>query len=350
MRRRGIGILLALAVALRCEAEPPGRREESFASASLGRKAAYSVFLPPGYASETRSYPVLYFLHDGFGHHDVLWRHGVPGRLDRAMRSGVLPEFLVVCPEGGRSWFSNFHDGSNRYEDLVAEELPREIERRFRVLPGRQNRAITGISMGGYGSVKIALRHPAEYGSVSALSGAIIPMGWDDIEKVFFLARRQLHRVFGNSRTDNSLAENDVWKIAQSRESWHDPFEAFLLAGTEDKYHLDHVAAQYADLLNRRGIRATARLEPGIHDWPYWSNAFLEIAAWHAGKFRGEDARSASGTKWSEGACRRGLGNTFPRSDVQICPSRARTREAPAERSGANNLAERTGFEPVVEF
>jgi S-formylglutathione hydrolase FrmB len=286
MTRKGIGTVLALALAFRCGAGQPGGREGSFASAALARSAVYSVFLPPGYASEAQSYPVLYFLHDGFGHHDVLWRHDVAARLDRAMRSGAISEFLVVCPEGGRSWFSNFHDGSNRYEDLVAEELPREVERRFRVLPGRQNRGITGISMGGYGSVKIALHHPAEYGSVSALSGAIIPMGWDDIEKVFFLARRQLHRVFGGSPTDNALAENDVWKIAQSRESWHDPFEVFLLAGTEDKYHLDHVAAVYADVLNRRGIRATARLEPGVHDWPYWSNAFLEIAAWHGEKFR----------------------------------------------------------------
>lgn len=287
MIRKGIGIGLALAFAFRCGAEQPGGREESFASAALARKAVYSVFLPPDYASETRKYPVLYFLHDGFGDHDALWRHGVAARLDRAMRNGAIPEFLVVCPEGGRSWFSNFHDGSNRYEDLVAEELPREIERRFRALPGRQNRGITGISMGGYGAVKIALRHAAEYGSVSALSGAIIPMGWDDIEKVFFLARRQLHRVFGGSPTDNSLAENDVWKIAQSREDWHDPFEVFLLAGTEDKYHLDHVAAVYADVLNRRGIRATARLEPGVHDWPYWSNALLEIAAWHGERFAG---------------------------------------------------------------
>jgi len=298
MRRTGIAILLALVLAFapRGEAERSGAPEESFASVSLGRKAIYSIFLPPGYASGTRSYPVLYFLHDGFGHHDVLWRQGVAARLDRAMRSGALPEFLVVCPEGRRSWFSNFHDGSNRYEDLVADELPREIERRFRALPGRQNRGITGISMGGYGSVKIALRHPAEYGSVSALSGAIIPMGWDDIEKVFFLARRQLHRVFGSSPTDNSLSENDAWKIAQSRENWHDPFEVFLLAGTEDKYHLDHVAAVYADVLNRRGIRATARLEPGVHDWPYWSNAFLEIAAWHGKRFcrgGGADVRGA---------------------------------------------------------
>ena len=201
------------------------------------------------------------------------------------MKNGEIPEFLLVCPEGDHSWFSNFHDGSRRYEDFVAGDLPREIEQRFRVSPGRENRAITGVSMGGYAAVKIALRHPGEYGSVSSLSGATIPMDWSDVERLSFLARWQLHRVFGRSPEDNSLAENDVWKIAEKKPAVPFSFEVFLLAGTEDKYHLDRVAAQYADFLNRHGIRATARLEPGVHDWPYWSHAFLEIAAWHGRRF-----------------------------------------------------------------
>ncbi|MGH9443343.1 MAG: alpha/beta hydrolase [Thermoanaerobaculia bacterium] len=285
MSRSATAIAAALALAALCEGSPPPGLERSFASPCLPRPAVYSVFLPPDYFSTSRSYPVLYFLHDGFGDHRVLSRHGVTERLASAMKAGSLPEFLVVSPEGRRSWFSNFHDGSSRYEDLVAEDLRREVERRFRVLPGRENRGITGISMGGYGAVKIALHHPDEYGSVSSLSGAIIPMGWEDIRVMFFLARRQLHRVFGSSPADNSLAENDVWKIVQAGGDWHDPFDVFLLAGTQDKYHLDHVAAQYADFLNRHGIRAAARLEPGTHDWPFWSKAFLEIAAWHGAKF-----------------------------------------------------------------
>ena len=266
-------------------AAPGAFREESFDSPSLPGKAVYSIFLPPGYESGSRSYPVLYFLHDGFGNHNVLERNGAAELLSSAIRGGALPEFLLVCPEGDSSWFSNFHDGSKRYEDLVVGDLRREIERRYRVRPGSENRGITGISMGGYGAVKIALRHPEDYGSVSALSGALMPIPWDEVARLFFLARRQLHRVFGNSAADNSLAENDVWRILDTRKSWNVPFEIFLLAGTEDKYHLDHVAAQYADYLNRHGIRATARLEPGVHDWPYWSKAILEIAAWHAKRF-----------------------------------------------------------------
>lgn len=247
--------------------------------------AAYSVFLPPTYERGGGPYPVLYFLHDAFGNDRVLWRKGVISRLDAAMRDGSLPEFLVVCPDGDGSWFSNAHDGRKRYEDLVAVDLPREIARRFRVRPGPRGRAITGISMGGYGAMKIALRHPGEYGAVSGLSAALISMDWEAVELISYLARRQIHRVFGSSPTDNSLPENDVWRLLGARDKWDVPFDVFLLAGSEDKYRLGGTAAQYADFLNRHGIRATARIEPGVHDWPYWREAMLEIARWHAARF-----------------------------------------------------------------
>ena len=255
--------------------------------------ATYSILLPPSYGAGNARFPVLYFLHDAFGDDRVLEKYGVADRLEAAMRAGDLPPFLVVCPEGKGSWFSNSHDGRRRYEDLIAVDLPREIETRYRALPGRAHRGITGISMGGYGTVKIALHHPDTFGSVSGLSAALIPMGWDDVAKIFWLARWQIHRVFGRSPTDNSLLDNDVWRLVARRSGpWNAPFDVFLLAGTEDKYGLDHVAAQYADYLNRHGIRAFARLERGIHDWPYWRDAMLEIARWHAARFA-EGARPA---------------------------------------------------------
>ena len=215
----------------------------------------------------------------------MLWRHGVIARLDAAMRDGSLPEFLVVCPDGDGSWFSNSHDGRRLYENFVADDLPREIASRFRVLPGPGGRAITGISMGGYGAMKIALRHPENYGAVSGLSAALLALDWESVELLSYLARRQIRHVFGSSPTDNAFAENDVWRLLAAKEKWDVPFEVFLLGGAEDKYGLGGTGVQFADFLNRRGIRATARIEPGIHDWPYWREAMVEIARWHGARF-----------------------------------------------------------------
>jgi S-formylglutathione hydrolase FrmB len=201
------------------------------------------------------------------------------------MARGSLPEFLIVAPGAPGSWFSDFHDGSRRYEEFLAGDLLREVESRYRVLPGRDGRAITGISMGGYGAVKLALKHPGLFPRVSALSGALIPLEWDDLARYNWFARWTLKRVFGRSREDNSLAENDVWAILRSKRFAEPPFTAHLRAGTEDIYGLHRVAAQYASFLTEHGIPATAVLEPGGHDWAYWRRGMIRICEWHGREF-----------------------------------------------------------------
>lgn len=291
--RRAIAAL-ALLAATAVGAPLPNVERIAFSTRTLRGDETVMVYLPPSYGTSNRSYPALYFLHDVFGSASILERQGAIALLDSQMRRGEISEFVLVAPDGDGSWFSNSHDGRRLYEDLVAVDLPRQIEQRYRVDPRAALRGITGISMGGYGAVKIALKHPELYGSVSSLSGALFPMGWEDVDLVFFLARRQLHSVFGMSAADNSLAENDLWRILEGRRVTV-PFEVYLLAGTQDKYRLDRVAAQYASYLNRHGVRATAKLEPGIHDWPYWKHAFLDIARWHASIFAGSvTGRAAS--------------------------------------------------------
>ena len=146
------------------------------------------------------------------------------------------------------------------------------------------SRGITGISMGGYGAVKIALKHPDLYGSVSALSGAIIPFGWEELERYSWVARYTLKRVFGArggqlARRERRLADplGPVLRRAAVRRR--------ARAGTEDVYGLDGVAAQYGMLLNEHGVPTTVVLEPGGHDWDYWRRAMQEILAWHGARF-----------------------------------------------------------------
>ncbi len=244
------------------------------------------VVRPPSYdASPGRRYPVLYFLHDGYGDGRTLERRGVAKEALARMRDGRLPEFLIVGPDGPGSWFSDSYDGVRRFEEFLTVDLPRFVEERYRVVPGRRGRGITGISMGGYGAVKIALKHPEMFASVSSLSGAIIPMSWKDLERYSFMARFTLRRVFGGSPGRNSLDANDPWNILWGVRFEKPPFEATLRAGTGDVYELDGVAAQYGMLLNERGVPTTVVLQPGGHDWDYWGPAMQEILAWHAERF-----------------------------------------------------------------
>jgi S-formylglutathione hydrolase FrmB len=272
--------------ALGCASRAPGVSRESFATSTLPHSEDVLVITPPSYERDrSRRYPVLYFLHDAYGDVHTLARRGVAAELRARMSDGRLPEFLVVAPVGRGSWFSDFHDGSKRYEELLASDLPRQVEARYRVLPGPGARGITGISMGGYGAFKLALKHPALFGSVSSLSGALIPIGWNDVPRYPFIVRWTLKRVFGRSPTDNSLAENDVWEILRRSRFEKTPFAAHLRAGTEDLYGLDGVAAQFGSFLNVHGVAATVVLEHGRHDWSYWRSAMIAIAQWHARQF-----------------------------------------------------------------
>jgi S-formylglutathione hydrolase FrmB len=249
------------------------------------------VVVPPSYDLEpARRFPVLYFLHDGYGDGRTLARRGVAEDALARMRSGSLPEFFIVAPDGSGSWFADSYDGKRRFGEFLVGDLPRWVESRFRTLPRKASRGITGISMGGYGAVRLGLTHPDLYGSVSALSGAIIPFGWEDLKRYSWVARYTLMRVFGRDEKKNSLDANDAWQILGGLQFDRPPFAARLEAGTEDVYGLDGVAAQYGNLLNEHGVPTTILLEPGGHDWSYWRPAMREILDWHAARFE-YDAR-----------------------------------------------------------
>ena len=281
-------ILFASAAA---PAETTGILYEPVETSAMPSPVRCLVVLPPSYfTSPARRYPVLYFLHDGWGNGRTLERRGVAQAARRRMAEGTLPEFLIVAPDAPGSWFSNSHDGVRRFEDFLAGDLPRWVEARHRGVPAKGSRGITGISMGGYGSVKTALRHPELYGSVSAIAGALIPFDWKSLERYSWVARYTLTRVFGREEKNNSLDENDPWVVLWGLCFERPPFAVHMRGGTEDVYGLERVAAQYGMLLNERGVPTTVVLEPGTHDWSYWKKAMADILAWHAARFE-YDAR-----------------------------------------------------------
>jgi S-formylglutathione hydrolase FrmB len=81
---------------------------------------------------------------------------------------------IVVMPDAGYSYYTNAkHKRNARWEDAVTGELRHDVESRFPVLRGREHAGIAGISMGGYGAVKLALQHPELYGFAGGMSGAL---------------------------------------------------------------------------------------------------------------------------------------------------------------------------------
>ena len=135
------------------------------------------VYLPPGYDEDTsRRYPVIYVLagHGGsgplmLGRVDA-WTESFPERIDRLIESGAMGPVIAVLPDtftifGGAQYVDSSALGD--YERYLVEEIAPYVNLNYRTLPGREHRAITGKSSGGYGAIVQAIRHPELWSAVA---------------------------------------------------------------------------------------------------------------------------------------------------------------------------------------
>src|ERR1700675_3552894 len=182
MNKIGRAVLTALLVGciggifLAPAAQATGRAEcVSLPSKILERAVPYCVLLPPSYdAEKTRRYPILYLLHGLGDNEEFLVHSGGMNLVEDLWEQHQLGEMLIVTPAGGVSFYINSHDGKRRYEDFFLQEFMPGVEKRYRAQAGRGSRGIAGISMGGYGALHIAFRHPQLFAAVAAHSAAII--------------------------------------------------------------------------------------------------------------------------------------------------------------------------------
>src|ERR1700733_14359960 len=145
----------------------------------LGEALHYCVMLPPGYDAATaghspRRYPVLYFLHGLGDNEQTLFKGGGWDLIEDLRQKRQISDFLVVAPEGKRSFYINSADGRVAYGDFFIREFIPYIESRYSIRRERSQRAISGVSMGGYGALRFAFAYPELFSSVSAQSAALI--------------------------------------------------------------------------------------------------------------------------------------------------------------------------------
>ncbi len=249
-----------------------GRVEcNSLPSKILSRSVPYCAVLPSSFdADKTRHYSVLYFLH-GLGDNEQFFVHSGAWNLTEDMREkGELKEFLIVTPEAGASFYINSKDGKDRYEDFLLQEFFPVVEKRYRVAPGRGHRGIAGISMGGYGALHLAFRHPELFVSVSAHSAALI-------EKLpAFLGpapnsprSRVLGAVFG-SPPDAAFWERNS-PIALARTANLTGLKIYFDCGDQDDYGFDAGANALDKVLTGRHIAHEFHIYPGRHDAGYFA-------------------------------------------------------------------------------
>jgi len=148
--------------------------QNTVTSVILHRPVKYSLYLPPGYDTDQRTYPVVYLLH-GYGDDQTGWlQFGEVNRYaDKAIADGTIPPMIIVMPDAGTSFYINSYDGKEKYEDFFIKEFMPSIEKRYRIKAQKQYRAVVGLSMGGFGSLIYALKYPDLFAAAAPLSAAV---------------------------------------------------------------------------------------------------------------------------------------------------------------------------------
>lgn len=170
-----LGSIAAQAPVSGASSLPAGLKTVEFYSRSIDRQMKFDIVLPPGYEqteNTEKRFPVLYLLH-GYMQNYTVWGRFL-GAAEQAQRLGDL---IVVMPDGGNSWYLNYdssEDGqSNDWEDYIIRDLIPHVDSSFRTEAIREGRAISGLSMGGFGAFSLGLRHSRLFISIGSTSGAL---------------------------------------------------------------------------------------------------------------------------------------------------------------------------------
>jgi enterochelin esterase-like enzyme len=262
-----------------------------FHSAVLGGDISYNVYLPAGYSSTAKRYPVLYLLH-GRGDSMSAWTQ-VKGNLDQLIADGSIPPTIAIMPDAPWSDRASYYvdsaytgsDPGRPVETAFTTDLIDHVDATYRTVASRDGRVIGGYSMGGYGAIRYSIAHPDLFVASIVLSPAVYnPLPPADSSTRTFGAFGQGGALFVDSiyRKLNYPAELPRFSAKNL------PSHMFIAVG-DDEYQnpsfadyvhdLDfesHVLYKWAE--HTQNLSAELRVLNGGHDWNVWGPAFEEGA------------------------------------------------------------------------
>jgi enterochelin esterase-like enzyme len=247
----------------------------SMNSKILKGERKFAIYLPPGYESSQRSYPVLYLLH-GSGDDQTGWvQFGeVLNITDKAIHEGKATPMIIVMPDAytGQLGYYNSIDGDWNYEDFFFKELMPHVEKTYRIKAQKRFRAIAGLSMGGGGSFMYALHHPELFSSACPLSAYIGPLSLDEAKsriksKKGPLSDSVLEKYYSQH---NALSLIDKIPADQKKSvRW------FIDCGDDDFLYEGNSLVHIA--MRKKEIPHEYRVRQGGHSWTYWRESLPEV-------------------------------------------------------------------------
>jgi len=283
-----VSLLITISFSSFSQSVPMGQVIEglSMSSPILGRDVNYAIYLPPDYKEGTRFYPVVYLLH-GYTDNETGWiQFGeVNMAADQAIASREIPSMIIVMPDAKATWYMNNADGSEKFEDMFIQEFIPYIDETYRTRAKKEFRGVSGLSMGGYGSLLYSLKHPDMFAACAAFSAAV----WTD-EEINKMASGKpdgmFEKLFGLSKEKTLLTphyrENSILDLAGSlTKEQIEKVRFYIDCGDDDFLYKGNSALHV--LLRDRQVKHEFRVRDGGHTWTYWRTGIVDAL-----KFIGE--------------------------------------------------------------
>jgi enterochelin esterase-like enzyme len=233
----------------------------SFTSPALGDKGSFLVYLPPGYASTTAHYPVIYLLHGRNGHATAFLEIGIQASLDRLIAQHAIPPMIAVMIQD-RPGLNNWRDLGSRHSATYVVEVQELVDRMLPTIATRAGRAIAGNSMGGFGAMHVALANPYRFSVVESWLGYFNNLG------------REL-------RADRPV----VSRLG---------LQAFLYGAAADQATDPEQNPAFAAELRDAGVRAKSRIYPGDHSLQKISEHLDDMLVYAGRSLRSAQNRAAA--------------------------------------------------------
>lgn len=238
----------------------------SFFSKVLGKATMLSVIIPESesreYAPIDRSikYPTLYLLHGGTDDHSAWMRQS---SIERYAKEHKI---AVVMPDADLSYYTDMVHG-RKYWTFISEEVPDFVRAHFPLSEKREDNFVAGLSMGGYGSFKMALKKPEMFNAAASFSGTLC---MDEMINYVPHREKEFKEIFGALDVIKD-SENDLrYLIKKSVDEKVNLPRLYQFCGTEDfLYKMNQDFKKYADEL---GIDTNYEEAKGSHEWNYWDN------------------------------------------------------------------------------
>ncbi len=222
---------------------------------------------------------MLYYLHGLGDNEQSLLNMGGWDLIEELRRQGKIGEFIVLAPSAGHTFFLNSADGRVRYEDFLLKEFMPQMERKYRAEGTAARRGITGVSMGGFGALRLGFKYPQQFAAVSAQMAALIAdIPADFTEGGPGSPASMMGDIFGSPFNRAYFERNNVFYFARTTPAAQlKRLKIYFDVGNNDDYGFEQGGEKLHQLLDSRGVANEFHVYPGRHDPQFVMRHFAEV-------------------------------------------------------------------------